>query len=186
LGTADGGAMSTVEDSETLRTLLLEAEVARFFSAEAELLDERRFKDWLDLLHEDLRYWMPIARNVRFDRPQEEYTRQGGEANWFDEGKETLRKRVAQIEGGDHWAEEPRSRTTHLVANTRVDKIEGAEITAKSRFIVCAYRLEHDVDFFIGKRIDVLRHDEGGLKILRRAIYPDQSVLLSRNLTTFF
>lgn len=172
--------------NDALEALLLEAEVARFFSAEAELLDERRFDKWLDLLHDDIRYWMPIARNVRFDQPQLEYTREHSEANWFDEGKETLRKRVQQLQGGDHWAEEPRSRTTHLVANVRLDATDGADLTVKSRFIVCAYRLEHDADLFAGKRVDTLRRVGESLKILRRAIYLDQSVLLSRNLTTFF
>ena len=46
--------------------------------------------------------------------------------------------------------------------------------------------MEHDVDLFIGKRVDVLRREQGALKVLRRTIYLDQSVLLSRNLTTFF
>jgi 3-phenylpropionate/cinnamic acid dioxygenase small subunit len=178
--------MTALDRNAALDALLLQAEVERFFSAEAELLDERQFGAWLDLLHEDLRYWMPIARNVRFDQPALEYTREGQEANWFDEGKDILRKRVQQIEGGDHWADEPRSRTTHLVANVRIEAVDGADITAKSRFVVCAYRLEHDVDLFIGKRVDVLRREAGALKVLRRTIYLDQSVLLSRNLTTFF
>jgi 3-phenylpropionate/cinnamic acid dioxygenase small subunit len=178
--------MTLIDRTSALDAILLEAEIGRFFSAEAELLDERRFGEWLDLLHEDLRYWMPIARNMRFDRPEHEYTRERSEANWFDEGKDTLRKRVQQIQSGDHWAEEPRSRTTHLVANVRIDGTDGVDITAKSRFVVCAYRLEHDVDLFIGKRIDVLRREQGALKVLRRTVYLDQSVLLSRNLTTFF
>jgi 3-phenylpropionate/cinnamic acid dioxygenase small subunit len=97
-----------------------------------------------------------------------------------------LAKRVQQIQGGDHWAEEPRSRTTHLVANVRIDKTEGPDITVKSRFMACAYRLDHDFDLFIGKRVDVLRREHGKLKVLRRTVYLDQSVLLSRNLTTFF
>jgi 3-phenylpropionate/cinnamic acid dioxygenase small subunit len=178
--------MTVIDRGGALDTLLLEAEIVRFFSAESELLDERRFDEWLDLLHDDLRYWMPIARNVRFDRPELEYTREHAEANWFDEGKDTLAKRVQQIQGGDHWAEEPRSRTTHLVANVRVAETNGADVTVKSRFIVCAHRLEHDVELFVGKRVDVLRREQGKLKVLRRAIYLDQSVLLSRNLTTFF
>jgi 3-phenylpropionate/cinnamic acid dioxygenase small subunit len=178
--------MSEADRQGAIDALLLQAEVERFFSAEAELLDERRFDEWLDLLHDDIHYWMPMARNVRFDQPALEYTRAGGEANWFDEGKDILKKRVLQIQGGDHWAEEPRSRTTHLVANVRIEKVEGADITAKSRFMVCACRLEHDIDLFIGKRVDVLRRVGGRLKVLRRSIYLDQSVLLSRNLTTFF
>ncbi|MGH7035626.1 MAG: aromatic-ring-hydroxylating dioxygenase subunit beta [Stellaceae bacterium] len=178
--------MSAADRERALDALLLQAEVERFLSAEAELLDERRFEEWLDLLHDDIRYWMPIARNVRFNQPELEYTRGGSEASWFDEGKDTLRKRVLQIQGGDHWAEEPRSRTTHLVANIRIEAVDGDDVTAKSRFVVAAYRLEHDADLFIGKRVDVLRRDAGALKVYRRSIYLDQSVLLSRNLTTFF
>src|SRR5580692_11593057 len=145
--------MTAVDRTQALDALLLQAEVERFFSAEAELLDERRFDAWLDLLHDDIRYWMPIARNVRFNQPELEYTREHSDANWFDEGKDILRKRVQQIAGGDHWAEEPRTRTTHLVANVRIDAVDGADVSAKSRFMVCGYRLEHDVDLFIGKRI---------------------------------
>jgi len=178
--------VTAADQARALEELLLQAEVERFFSAEAELLDERRFEEWLALLHEDVRYWMPIARNVRFNQPELEYTKEHSEANWFDEGKDILKKRVLQIQGGDHWAEEPRSRTTHLVANVRIEGTSDADISAKSRFVVCAYRLEHDFDLFIGKRTDVLRRDAGGLKLLRRKIYLDQSVLLSRNLTTFF
>ena len=178
--------MTVIDRADALDAVLLQMEVERFFSIEAELLDERRFDEWLDLLHEDIRYWMPIARNVRFDRPDAEYTREGSDANWFDEGKDVLRKRVQQLQGGDHWAEEPRSRTTHLVANVRIASATDAEITAKSRFIVCAYRLDRDVDLFVGKRVDVLRREQGRLKILQRTVYLDQSTLLSRNLTTFF
>jgi 3-phenylpropionate/cinnamic acid dioxygenase small subunit len=178
--------LTPTDRTQALEALLLQSDVERFFSAEAEMLDERRFDDWLELLHEDLHYWMPIARNVRFDAPELEYTREHRDANWFDEGKDTLRKRVQQIQGGDHWAEEPRSRTTHLVANVRVAATNGADITVKCRFIVYTNRLEHEFEFFVGKRVDVLRRDGGTLKLLRRAIYLDQSVLLSRNLTTFF
>lgn len=35
-------------------------------------------------------------------------------------------------------------------------------------------------------RVDVLRRVDGGFRVLRRTIHLDQSVLLSRNLTTFF
>jgi 3-phenylpropionate/cinnamic acid dioxygenase small subunit len=170
-----------------LDDLLLHAEVERFFAFEAELLDERRFDEWLALLHDDVRYWMPMARNVPFDRPELEYSGTGTlEASWFDEGKAILQKRVQQIQGGDHWAEEPRSRTTHLVANIRIAGVDGDDITAHSRFVVCTCRLEHDTETFIGKRVDVLRRTNGALQVLQRTIHLDQSVLLTRNLTTFF
>ena len=43
--------MTTIDRNDALDTVLLQIEVERFFSAEAELLDERRFEEWLDLLH---------------------------------------------------------------------------------------------------------------------------------------
>ncbi len=178
--------MSVANQTDLVDALLIKSEVEDFFSLESELLDERRFDEWLDLLHEDLYYWMPIASNVRFDQPEREYTRGRGEANWFDEGKDILRKRVQQIQGGDHWAEEPRSRTTHLVANVRVASTQGGDIGTKCRFVVYTNRLEHDTELFVGKRVDVLRRENGQLKLVRREIYLDQSVLMSRTLTTFF
>ena len=100
--------------------VLLKYEVEEFLYQEAELLDERRFEDWLDLLTEDIRYWMPIRRNVKFGELEREFTRQGQDINWFDEGKDTLTRRVNQILTGVHWAEEPLSRICHTVSNVQV------------------------------------------------------------------
>jgi 3-phenylpropionate/cinnamic acid dioxygenase small subunit len=170
---------------DSLAALLLQREVEELFTREAQLLDERRFGEWLDLFAEDVRYWMPISRNVAFDRPDAEYTRERADANWFDEGKEDLRKRVIQIEGGDHWAEEPRSRTTHVVANVNITDVRNGELTVQSRFVVSQSRQDDDHHVFVGKRIDVLRRAEQ-LQVAHRTIYLDQSVLLAKGLTTFF
>ena len=40
--------------------------------------------------------------------------------SWFDEGKDTLTRRVRQIQTGIHWAEEPQSRITHMVSNVQL------------------------------------------------------------------
>ena len=84
--------------------LLLKDEIEQFLYQEAELLDERQFEDWLDLLTEDIRYWMPMRRNVKFGELDREFTREGQDINWFDEGKDTLVRRVNQILTGVHWA----------------------------------------------------------------------------------
>ena len=46
--------------------MLLKNEVEELLYHEAELLDERRFAEWLHLLTDDIRYWMPMRRNVKF------------------------------------------------------------------------------------------------------------------------
>ena len=76
--------------------LLLGQEIADFLYREAELLDERRYREWLDLLDDDIRYWMPMRRNVKFGEDEREFTRADRDINWFDEGKDTLSRRVRQ------------------------------------------------------------------------------------------
>ena len=171
-----------------LARLLLKEEIEAFLYHEAELLDERRYEAWLDLFTEDAHYFMPMRRNVPNDEPDREFTRAGADVNWFDEGKDTLTRRVKQILTGIHWAEEPPSRICHMVSNVQVAAADSAsgEVVVKSRFLVYRNRVETETDFLVGKREDVLRRVNGGWKIARRRIVLDQNVLLAKNLTVFF
>jgi len=181
--------VSTV--SPDLARLLLKEEVEAFLYQEAELLDERRYEEWLDLFTDDAHYFMPMRRNVPHDEPEREFTRAGTYVNWFDECKDTLTRRVKQILTGIHWAEEPPSRICHMIANVQVLSAtpagpSPAEVTVKSRFLLYRNRVETETDFLVGKREDLLRRVNGGWKIARRKIILDQSVLLAKNLTVFF
>jgi 3-phenylpropionate/cinnamic acid dioxygenase small subunit len=166
--------------------LLLAQEIAQFLYTEAELLDERRHDEWLALLAEDIRYWMPMRRNVKFGDTGREFTRETEDISWFDEGKDTLTRRVRQIQTGIHWAEEPQSRITHMVSNVQLLSVTPDEVVAKSRFLIYRNRVETETDLLVGKREDTLRRDGDGWLIARRKITLDQNVLLSKNLTFFF
>ena len=180
-----------MDGNETLARLLLKQEIEEFLYREVDLLDERRYEDWLALLAEDVRYWMPMRRNVKFGEEQREFTRAGEDINWFDEGKETLSRRVRQILTGIHWAEEPASRISHMVSNLRLLEVnpspaQPVEVSVRCRFLIYRNRVETETDFLIGKREDLLRRIDGDWKIARRKIILDQNVLLSKNLTFFF
>ena len=177
--------------SNQLAQLLLKEEIEQFLYQEAELLDDRRFDEWLTLLTEDLRYYMPMRRNVKFSELDREFTRQGKDINWFDEGKDTLTRRVNQIQTGIHWAEEPLSRICHMVSNVQVlhttpSVSNPQEVSVKSRFMIYRNRVETETDFLVGKREDLLRKVDGGWNIAQRRIILDQNVLLAKNLTFFF
>lgn len=174
------------DQSQAIQRLLLTREVEQFLYQEAELLDERRYEEWLDMFTEDARYFMPMKRNVKFDQTAREKTSGSGDMSWFDEGKQTLTQRVRQILTGIHWAEEPLSRVCHIVSNVQILSESPTEITAKSRFVVYRNRVETETDFFVGKREDVLRRVDGSWKIARREITLDQNVLMAKNLTVFF
>ena len=170
----------------------LREEVEEFLYHEADLLDERRFKEWLELLADDLVYFMPIRRNVKFgEHAERENTRQGEGISWFDEDKWTLTKRVEQILTGVHYAEEPLSRVTHMVSNVRLldvrHSVEDArEVTVGCRFLIYQNRVEYENFTFIGRRTDELRRVGTGWQIARREIILEQNVLLAKNLTVFF
>ena len=139
---------------QAVARLLLKDEVERFLFAEAELLDDRRYEEWLSLLDEDIRYYMPMRRNVKFGELEREFTRKGQDINWFDEGKDTLTRRVNQILTGVHWAEEPLSRICHIVSNVQVldaqpSVSEPSEVSVKCRFIIYRNRIETETDFLV-------------------------------------
>ncbi|MBM3224082.1 MAG: 3-phenylpropionate/cinnamic acid dioxygenase subunit beta [Candidatus Tectomicrobia bacterium] len=179
------------DGSEAIARLLLKQQIEDFLYHEAELLDERRYEDWLALLAADVRYWMPMRRNVKFGELEREFTRAGQDINWFDEGKDTLTRRVQQILTGVHWAEEPLSRLCHMVSNVQLLHVTPSvmapvEVTAKCRFLIYRNRVETETDLLVGKREDVLRRVNEQWLIAQRKVILDQNVLLTKNLTFFF
>lgn len=164
-------------------------EIEDFLYLEADLLDERRFEEWLELFTDDVVYWMPMRKNLAYEDRDRDITAEDDIA-WMHDDKATLEKRVKQIRTGIHWAEEPLSRTSHLVTNIRLAApadlaAAGSTALVKSRFLVHRNRLETETDFFVGRREDTLRRVGASLKIARRKIIIDQSVLLAKNLTIF-
>jgi biphenyl 2,3-dioxygenase subunit beta len=165
----------------------LRIEIEQFLFFEATLLDDRRYQEWLRLLADDIHYWMPNRsnRNAR-ERDRENTTAR--ELGLFDENKQAMVWRVAQLLTGRHWAEEPPSRFRHLVTNIRIEPTATAgEYAVRSNFFVYRNRLEHTVDMWVGERQDVLRR-LGPLawQITRRKVILDQNLVLSNSLSIFF
>jgi 3-phenylpropionate/cinnamic acid dioxygenase small subunit len=173
-------------------------EVEQFLYREARLLDERRFHEWLDLLTEDIRYRM-ATRSNRYPQSSkaiaildpgryvEEDLEGEDEFAILDETKATLAGRVARLDTGMAWAEDPPSRTRHLISNIEVAP-GGAEgvVEVRCSFIVYKNRSETEQDFYVGARRDLLRRVDGSWKIASRRLTLDQNVMLAKNISTFF
>lgn len=170
--------------------LILIREIEDFLYTEMDVLDNREFERWLEFFSDDLRYWMPMRKNLAFRDHHHDITGPD-DAAWIDDDKNILTKRVKQILTGIHWAEEPLSRVSHIITNVRIDRsitalVEGEEVEVKSGFLVHRNRLETETDFLAGRRIDILRRSGDSFLIAKRTIVIDQSVLLAKNLTFFF
>ncbi|MFF5085022.1 aromatic-ring-hydroxylating dioxygenase subunit beta [Actinoplanes sp. NPDC000266] len=161
--------------------LALQHEVEQLYYREAELLDDGRYTDWLELFADDLVYWMPTRTN-RLRRQQALSIAARGEAAFYDETKESLAWRIRRFDSGMAWAEDPPSRTRHLITNVRITP-EGDDFRVRSNFLVYRNRLEREENVFAGQRTDLIRRD---LLICERVILLDQNVLLAKNISTFF
>jgi 3-phenylpropionate/cinnamic acid dioxygenase small subunit len=180
-------AMSQATLSQSrLDELLLKNEVEDLLYLEADLLDTRQYEQWLDLFTDDVRYWMPLRKNVPWRERGEDSSRDD-EVGWFDDDKATLTKRVKQLLTGIHWAEEPISRVSHFVSNVRIAGVPdtAGHLPVTCRILVYRNRMETETDFLVARREDLLRRVDGKLKIAKRKILIEQSVLMAKNLTVF-
>jgi 3-phenylpropionate/cinnamic acid dioxygenase small subunit len=159
-------------------------ELMPFYIREAWLLDERKFREWLDLFTDDTLYFMPRRKNVPRREASRELTPLGDLAI-LEEDKRYLEMRVARLDTGMAWAEDPPSRTRHLVGNLEAELQENGEVRARTAFMVYRSHLETDHQVLSGYREDVLRKVDGAWKVARRMIVLDANVLLDKNLSVF-
>lgn len=187
--------MPSVEQLHGLETALtagpeLQWRVEQFLYAEAALLDARQYREWYAMLADDLRYRMPL----RFNRNKRERDRDGElaadhQSFLFDETKASIDMRIKRLETGMAWAEEPPSRTRHLITNVRIVELsEDRTVVVESYFHIYRSRLERQVDHLVGGRTDRLRPCEHplGWEVVDRYIVLDQTTVLANNLSMFF
>ena len=159
-------------------------ELMQFYIREAWLLDERKFQEWLGLFTDDVLYFMPRRKNVPRRESHREVTPLGDLA-LIEDDKRYLEMRVARLETGMAWAEDPPSRTRHLVGNLVAEPLDSGDVQAKTAFLVYRSHLETDQQLLAGSREDVLRRVEGAWKVAKRTIVLDANVLLDKNLSIF-
>ena len=177
--TRPAGAISLTE------RVALQHEVEQFLYEEAALLDARKHREWLALLADDVRYWMPIRRTVMQADLDLEFTKPG-EMAYFDDDRAMLEMRVKKLESGSAWAEDPPSRSRHFVSNVRITGVAGDEITLDVCFLLRRTRLNSELTEWFGRREDVLRRVGGALRLARRHIFLDQTVIPTTNMSTLF
>jgi phthalate 3,4-dioxygenase subunit beta len=176
--------MEPTEDGRTALSSVSDTygRVVDFLFYEAELLDDRRHREWLALLSPDIVYRAP----VRVTTPhtlKDSYLM--GMAH-FDEDYYSLSKRVERFETDHAWAEDPPSRTRRYVTNIRCWTGNEGEIIARCNLLL--FRSRGDVqsaDLISARRTDLLRSKDGGFKLARREILFDESVLRTQNLAIF-
>jgi 3-phenylpropionate/cinnamic acid dioxygenase small subunit len=162
----------------------LQWEIEQFYYDEAQLLDDRRLEDWVELIADDGAYSLSLHEKLLYraspSGPEADHT----EIVYTDD-KPFMRIRVRRLlETPLAHAEKPPSVTRRLITNVRARVVdEGVEAT--SNFLVFQARFHIDETFFVGSRRDVLVRAGDNWLIRRRDVLLDQFIL-ARSLTTFF
>ena len=178
--------MSKVSLSDLDERLLpggpLHGRVVHFYDVEADLLDSHRYVDWLELLHPDISYEMPV-------RTTEVLAAGDGvsEMAFFSENRSSMETRVRRLQTEFAWAETPPSRTRHFVTNVTILG-EGADgvLHVRANLLVNRTRGEGGNQMLTANRTDELVPEPVRLfTIRRRRLLLDQTVVAATNLSVF-
>ena len=89
-----------------------------FVLDEAQMLDEGRFSEWLDLFTEDARYWLPVSPGQTDPLLHN---------SLMYEDKLLLRIRIERLSGARTFSEQPRTRCHHLLQTPRIEHVDPAK-----------------------------------------------------------
>ena len=105
----------------------------RFLVHAARLLDEARFDEWLALFTADAWYWVPSQPNQKSPRDT---------VSLIYDDRRLLETRVRRLMSPRIYSQEPRSRTSRIVANVTIEEAaaEGSACTVRSKFQLLEYR----------------------------------------------
>lgn len=157
---------------------------------EAYLLDHQDYASWLELMTDDVHYYMPVRVTTALGAG---YDTAPGMAH-FDENRYSLGRRIARFATEHAWTEDPPSRLRHHVTNVRTFATDREnELVVESAVLLFRSRgdlREHAL--LSAGREDLLRRDDGDgggedgvWRLARRHIAVDESVIRMQNLAVF-
>ena len=130
--------------------------IEQFLYRQSDLLDTKRWQDWIDLFTPDGIYWMP---------PERSYATWEGQPAIFSEDKNLMTVRMNRVLHPDAWSQRPLWETNHVVSNVVVEKIKpNGDVQVRSRFHMMELRRD-DVRHFAGQYTHHLKKTKSGYRI---------------------
>jgi 3-phenylpropionate/cinnamic acid dioxygenase small subunit len=130
--------------------------VEQFLYRQAELLDGKRWQEWIDLFADDGIYWMP---------PEPSHTTWDGMPAIFAEDKNLMQVRMGRVLHPDAWSQRPLWGTNHVVSNVVIDRLAAnGDVVARSRFHMLELRRD-DVRHFAGAYTHHLKKTRDGYRV---------------------
>lgn len=154
-------------------------DLMHFLIEEAYMLDNSKYKDWVELLADDVLITMPVRQTV---------SRKNGDGRgplyWIYDTKEEAVFKATRYLGDSAWADDPPSRHRRMITNVRV-----YETDVEQEYLVQSYLLlqrntgnQHTFSPFSARRDDILRREGDSWLIAKRNIIVDQAVIGQPNI----
>jgi 3-phenylpropionate/cinnamic acid dioxygenase small subunit len=165
----------------------LQLRIADFYSYETELLDDRRFTEWMALLTDDFVYQVPTTYTP--DNPAR--SAWSGRSLVLDENKESLANLWAVRYTPDliefAWGENPPQRVRRFVTGIRAVPGETPDTYAVRSNVLLSFVRQSDPPVLVpaGRR-DVLREVDGELRLAKRVVQMDATVIAATHLRLIF
>src|SRR5436190_3518052 len=144
-------AMTAIEQTSRSRGALTFSECEQLLIHEARLLDEARFDDWLALFTPDAWYWVPAEPGQQSPRDT---------ISLMYDDRRLLETRVRRLSSPRIYSQEPRSRTSRIVANVTLEEAATDHAVVRSKFMMIEFR-RNEQRIFGGTYLHrLVRHDD--------------------------
>ena len=161
-------------------TLMLFQELEAFYRREVLLLQDRRYREWLETMDPAISYRVPVTTSTL-----DGLATRDDELGYYDEDHALLTARVAKLESKQSWVEQPPSRLRYFVQVVEADRHKGGFVVARSNLLLFQVRWNMEQQFS-GERTDTLVSVDRGFRLRERRVVLDRQTLGKQGLSVFF
>jgi len=136
-------------------------DVQAFVQAEARLLNQARYQDWLALFATDGRYWVPLGGDVQSESDTHNAL--------ADEDRLLLTLRVERLLAGRAHSQQPASRSAHVLQLPQVDVCNDHHAEVYTPFTYVESRGEQQI-WLVGQWCHRLCREQGAWRIALKRV----------------
>ncbi len=157
--------------------------VETFYRREACTLQAGDLETWLTFLCEDIHYRVYHTSSV--GQGERESGRET-QSLYYDDNLASLRLRIRRLGSMSAWSESPKSRRRYFWQTLSVGVVNGDSLSVISNILISYIRGDHQQEEFVGCRDDLFLLNDAGLKLLKRDVELDRTLVTDRFINTLF
>ena len=133
----------------------LRDQVEAFLYLEARLADESRYDEWLELVADEMHYWVPVGR-ADYDPSQR--------ISYINDNRNRLETRIRQLQTGVRYAQSPPSPMRRVISNVEFLEVDEPHVAVGSNFVLYEHSVQASMELrtWAGRATHRLsRHGDG-------------------------